>query len=366
MIGKKILLGFLIVVFYLLYLWLKAPGIYTYKFDEELVEKYKRSQDITYGVENRIHISDNDIYISAGYLYFKGEDPTQYNFQHPPFVKYLYGLSAVYLSNPYWVQIVFGILTILLTYILGLKIFKNMFISALASILLIFDPVFFEASSNAFLDLGQSFFALLYLILFLYYPYKYMLQGLVLGLFFASKFWTGSLIFILILPIYKLIKKEKMDVKRILFSYAFASVVFISFYFKTYLERGRHFDIFFFEAKTIKFMLSHNSSENIFGSLILFITGYFNSWWNQEIIKSSVWSVLWPLGFLISVIKIIKEKISVVHLISIIPVIYLLSLVNQFPFTRYFVLFLPYLYLTISKFIYDLFFGIPIGLILYK
>jgi hypothetical protein len=347
---------FLIIILiaaYIILLFIKAPLVFSYEFDESLVEKYKRSQDITYGVEDRVHISDNDIYIASGYLYAQGENPTRYNFQHPPLIKYLYGISIKAVNNPYWVQLVFGVALIGLTYFLGIKLFKEGSVSIVASIFLIFDPSFFEVSSQALLDLGQAVFALAYFILVIFYPKKYKLQGLSLGLFLASKFWTAAIVFVLVLYGYKYLLKERVETMKVLYSFATAAVVFAAFYFKAYIDYGRYFDIVFFEAKVIKFMLQHNSSEVFGGSVILFITGYFSSWWGSGMTKSSVWSIFWPISFSISLIKSIRKRLSYEHLIYVFPIVYLLLLSRQVPFTRYFVIILPYFYLGLSKSLYD-------------
>jgi 4-amino-4-deoxy-L-arabinose transferase-like glycosyltransferase len=326
-----------------------------------LIEKYKRSQDITHGVENRVHISDNDIYIASGYLYAKGESPIKYNFQHPPLLKYLFGLSTTITDNPYWVQIVFGAAFITISYYFSFLLFKSRVVAVLAAIFIVFDPAFFEVSTQALLDLGQAVFALSFLVLVLYYPKKYKLQGLVLGLFVASKFWTAAVFFVLLIYGYKLLMKEKLEAIKVLYSFAIAFVVFILFYARAYIEHGRYFDIFFFEAKVVKFMLQHNSSDTWGGSFLLFLTGHFKNWWSAEVVKSSVLTFLWTLSLELSTFKSARKKLSYEHLIYVFPVIYLLLISNQVPFTRYYVIILPFLYISLSKFLWGMFLRINKG-----
>jgi 4-amino-4-deoxy-L-arabinose transferase-like glycosyltransferase len=257
-------------------------------------------------------------------------------------------------NNPYWIQIFLGIALLCLTYYLGIKLFDKRLIAVLASLLLIFDPSFFEVSTQALLDLGQAVFALTYLIMVLYYPKKYKLQGLFLGLFIASKFWTAALFFVLIVYGYKYLLKEKLEVIKILYTFSIAAVVFIAFYLKAYIMYGRYFDIMFFEAKVVKYMLQHNSSEVFGGSIFLFITGYYESWWGSGITRSSVWTILWPITFITNLIMSIRRKLSYDHLIFVLPVLYLLLLSKQVPFTRYFIIVLPFFYLGLSKALIDI------------
>jgi hypothetical protein len=335
-------------------LYVKVPQIFNYRFDTNIIDLYKRSQDIPYGVANRVHISDSDIYLASGYLYAEGEDPTQYNFQHPPLIKYLFGLFSKFMGNPYIVQIIFGIAYLWLTYILGLKLFNKRLISVIALIFLVLDPVFFEVSTNALLDLGQSVFAVLYLILILFYPQKTYFQGLILGLFLASKFWSTAMIFLIAIYGIMLVSGKKINFRRTFFSFAIAFVVFIAFYARTYLYFGRKFDILFYEAKTLKFMLNHNSANAFFGSLSLFLTGNFNSWWGSGIVKSTVWSIFWPITLLFTVAKLITAKDIFLKQTLLVPVLYFLLTVSQVPFTRYFIIILPFLYLATASTLTDL------------
>jgi len=130
------------------------------KFGPNLINNYLRSQDILdteNKIKDRILISDSDIYIASGYMYANGIDPRKYNFQHPPFIKYLFGLSSKYFNLPLLPNIFFAGFLILGVYLLGINVFKNPTIGFLASILLMFDPVFKEVTIYALLDLGQIY-----------------------------------------------------------------------------------------------------------------------------------------------------------------------------------------------------------------
>ncbi len=103
----KIKEGFILILVYLGWLAVFQPQVYTYRFDPVLINSYLQSQDIPHEVDQRVFLSDGEIHIAAGYLYAKGADPTVYNFQHPPLLKYLYGLSILVFHNPYFVQLFF-------------------------------------------------------------------------------------------------------------------------------------------------------------------------------------------------------------------------------------------------------------------
>ncbi|MFA6081064.1 MAG: glycosyltransferase family 39 protein [Patescibacteria group bacterium] len=362
---KHALAMLFLVVLYLMVLFQSHKEIFGYKFNSELISRYKLSQDIPHEVPGkRLFLSDSEIHIASGYLYVLGNNPTTFNFQHPPFIKYLYGLSTLLFKNPFIIQIIFGIILLFLTYKTSFLIF-NSFLSALFStFLLLIDPLFIDISSQALLDLGQAVFIMLYFYLLLKRKkINSIFPGIILGILFASKFWTGSLFFVLIFDIYFILKK-KLCLKDIAVHLITSFIVFSIIYFKTFLDMKGLFNIIFFELKTIKYWLHHSTASKFGSSIFLFLTGNFKSWWgNKTIIKSEVWSPLWPIVFILTsyrlVILLIKKKFNQEFLVSFIPVVYLIYLGVQAPFDRYFILILPFFYiiftnLLISKLIFQI------------
>ena len=178
---------FFLVSLYLIVLIIFKHKVFTYKFDPSLIERYLCSQDIPYEPPcKRIFLSDSDLYMASGYLYAKGSDPTSYDFQVPPLIKYLFGYSILIFNNPYIVQIGLGILFLYLTYLLGLKSFKTSEISLLACLFLILDPLFLNLTANTLLDLGQGVLLLLYFISVVFYKKRLVARGVFLGLLFKN------------------------------------------------------------------------------------------------------------------------------------------------------------------------------------
>jgi len=340
----------------------KHPQIFKYNFDTNLVSDYLRSQDIEDPkglIKDRIFISDSDIYLASGYLYAKGASPTSYNFQHPPLVKYLYGFSTLLSNNPYWIQILFGLGFLLLTYFLASKVIKNKWLTMIPPGLLLLDPLFGTMMKGGYLDLGQAFFALLFVILAIYYPNKYILSGLVLGFFAASKFWSTAVIFVILTYAYKLfIKKEKVNIRKTIISFIVAFLTFSLTYIKAFVDSNWTFNIFSFLATDLKFMLSHNSAGQLGGSIILFITGFFSPWWKEGFEKAGDWSFLWPIGLVSSIILAIRSKLkNTESFFLLLPTVYLLLISTGVPFTRYFLIILPFIYIGLVKLFFNSFDG---------
>lgn len=348
-----------LVVLYLIILSQSHKEIFYYKFNDELISRYLLSQDIPHEVPGkRLFLSDSEIHIASGYLYALGNNPTTFNFQHPPFIKYLYGFSILLFKNPFIIQIIFGIALLLLTYMTSLLIFNSFFSALLASLLFLIDPLFIDISSQALLDLGQAVFILLFFYLILKKKTaKSFLPGILLGILFASKFWIGSLFFVFIFDIYFILRK-KLDLKDVVVHFLIASITFCIVYFKTFLDAKGFFNIIFFELKTVKYWL-HHSTASIFGSsLFLFLTGNFKSWWgNKTVIKSGVWSPLWPIVFVFTSSRLVKllieKKFDKEFLVALIPIAYLVYLGVQAPFDRYFILILPFFYIIFARLIFN-------------
>ncbi|MGB9707419.1 MAG: hypothetical protein ACPL1D_01565 [Microgenomates group bacterium] len=159
------------------------------------------------------------------------------------------------------------------------------------------------------------------------------------------------------------------------------------FYLNSYLKQGLKFNIFLFQLKVIKFWIDHSITNLPFASILLFLLGIFKKWWdNYEFTFSHLYSIFWPVSFLSclylikknlffrwrqlfklakkggSIFNTIGEKIELLKKIfrkkpdlkfltfSITP-LYLLYLGAQAPFVRYFVIILPFSYLSLAYFL---------------
>lgn len=314
------------------------------KFDLQVVNNYLRSQDIEdkdNNIKDRIILSDFDIYIASGYLYAIGESPIKYNFQHPPLIKYLFGFSAKYFNLPLLPNLIFGFILLLEVYLLGKFVFKSDFIGFIASLALLIDPVFKEVTIYALLDLGQVVFLLGYVITSLKCEGRTLtcliMQGILLGFALASKFYSPIFIFLTMIYLYKIINKQ-FNLKKEILVLIVALISFASTYLTSFINGD--FNFFFHQAKIIKFMLDHNQAVEWGGVIPMFFGGYF----------------LWPISFFVTLFLLLKEKfMSLKFLFFLIPISYLLILNFQLSFTRYFILILPFLCLSLTQLIYRLY-----------
>ncbi len=314
------------------------------KFDIGVIDRYLRSQDILDKenvIKDRIFVSDEEVYIASGFLYANGASPTEYNFQHPPFIKYLFGMSAKYFNLPLLPNMFFAGLLLLEVFLLGKLVFKSEFVGLLSSLLLLFDPVFKEVSMYALLDLGQMVFILGFIITTFYYKKHWIGQGVLLGLAVASKFYSPVVIFLGIIYMYKILTKQfdisracNFVVKQEVLMLVVALVTFASTYTRSFMNGD--FNFLFHQAKIIRFMLDHNQAVEWGGVIPMFFGVY----------------VMWPILFFVNLFVLFKSKFTGPSFVyALIPVIYLFVLCYQLPFTRYFILILPFLYLSFSSFL---------------
>ncbi len=199
--------------------------------------------------------------------------------------------------------------------------------------------------------MGQVVFALAFLILFFFYPKKIFWQGVILGFLFASKFWSVSLLYVAFLVFYRfLFLKERESIKSLPIVLLVAFLTFTSFYFKSFVSGMGFFDFLLLQARTLKFMLIHNSA-NTFGNLfLLFASGHYFSWWEDGTwVRAQYWSPLWPVSFLASVFLAFKfSRDKKVWFVFIFPIFYFLVNLANTAFTRYILFVIPFLYLSVS------------------
>lgn len=340
-----------------LFLFTRHKEALFFRFDPGIKSLYLRSQDIEDRedkIKDRIFLSDGDVYLGAGYLYVLGEDPTAYNFWHPPLVKYLFGFSSVLFGNPFIIQIFLALMFVVLTFFLGFRVTGSVFTAFLAAVFLILDPVFNEVVSQTLLDMGQAAFSLVYFISVVFYPQAFILQGIALGLFASSKFWSTALFFAVVLWGTKaFILREKINYKKVFLSFFVAFLVFCATYAVSFFNAGGLFNIFFWQGKSLMVMLNHSAGSLLGGTFVVFVSGLFKQWWWEgQWARTENWSLLWPVSLLILLGGFLSGKRDKkVFFVYLLPVAYMLYISAQVPFTRYFLVILPYLYLVLADFL---------------
>lgn len=314
MMGLKVkdfvYLGILFLL-YIIYLYLARPIVFHFVFNPNSISIFYRSQVIPSEVDGRVFLSDTDQIISTGYLQVLGMDPTKYMFEHPPLIKYFVGFSLLAFKNPYIVQIIFGSLYLFGTYFLSLQITGRRIIGVLSTILLLIDPLFFSVTTILVMDLGQAVFALYYVISIISLNRKWLLQGILLGLLSASKFWsTAIFFFIFSLLLLNFDYKNRKHRKHVLYLLIVTGLVFSMTYIRTFIINGGLFNLPLMQLKIFKFWFQHSVSSGFGQSIYAFITGYSHLWNNSEVIRMQEWNIFWPIGLVVENIPNVNNSLD--------------------------------------------------------
>lgn len=309
------------------------------------------SRNCSDGSEFRGNIDDPELYVLAGKHYIRGESPTAINWELQPLTKYLFGLSG---DNPLLVQYLYAIGISFILFTLSKKIIldRNVLVHLIPVILFLTDSLTIEQLKYPYLDLGQTFYILLFIyLLWLYLTSKLAVHfiGITLGLVALSKsFSIGILLGLSAAIAVFIIDKRKLS--EYLRSLSFSIIVYLLGY-----------AAFFVYHKPLEFITLHIDILRYYKSYVpeypkgeifrIIFSGHWLTWWdNHEIIKVSTWSILWPTS-IISTLILVKQKLrrhSFILISAIWIGVYLLFVSLRLVFPRYLVPILPFAYLNLT------------------
>ena len=156
---KEVLPRFLLLGIVALFILNIYPCLLT-RFDYPALEqKYKNWKADPGNLE--CLISDDEVYAYAGWRYVNGASPDEINFEHPPFAKYLIGISEVLFNNPNAIGAALGVLSLLILYGLSKRLLGHSLFALAPVYMLSLERVFIAFSSISMLDIYLVFFLLL-------------------------------------------------------------------------------------------------------------------------------------------------------------------------------------------------------------
>lgn len=303
-------------------------------------------------------IPDDTVFAYAGGAYIKGINPILVIPDAPPLGKYLIGISILLFNNEHLLGAIFGIFALFFLYLLSLQILKDKLLALLPSVFLSFEPMF----KNQFiytplLDVYQLVFILLYfycinkaflgkkhIILF------FIFASVLLGLFMSTKFFVSGLTILAAAFVWTILHKDKKKFIGVLFTAPLAFIVLLASYARVF---AFGYDLHQFLGIQ-KWVFLYHKSQIIF-PLSAWDLLLFNRWhvWfgDKPIISDSQWFITWPLITILSVVtalfyvcKKIKKR-NEIEIIMLWAVFYMLFLSFGQIFSRYFIIFLPALYI---------------------
>lgn len=285
-------------------------GIFAFRFSDQLFkptnmseygEKYSQSQYIL-GENSPANISDAELYIYAGYAYFKGEDPTTINFEHPPLGKYLFGLSYYLTGNSLQINILLHIITLFLFFLLSKKFINSLLLRIGAVLTLAALPLFSHLLPQALLDVPLLLSMLAFYLALSWKTtklfQKYFLIGLILGVMASIKYPIPFMVIpFSILFIGAWMQKE---ICWILLSLLVIFGIYLFQYLGYFIHGHSIFDFIKFEIYRFNWWTGDRTMPKflIFENLF---TGRYEAWWEPGTYQyTKEWTPLLPIIFMLS------------------------------------------------------------------
>jgi len=345
LLKNPLILRLLIIIFILriISLWIINWKIITKPFDAHETEiKYYQSQ--WFDPRSETPIDDEELYEYVGYAFIKkGLGVFEANPEMPPLGKYIIGWIEI---NSGWSKLtgpIFSTLAIILLTILGINVFKNPSLAFLISFVYTFQPIYYENFWRSHLD--TMILCCLILAMILLYKKKLVWGVLMLGFLPALKFSVFYLILVLgFIFIYIFIKRDF----RILFFTPLLIVPLILSYLPFFISGNTIIDWLKNEKWIVDFYLSSSANSPLYNPVVMLLSGYWKQWWGDfSWQRFEEWNIIWPLSLILPVINFRKIwQHEIVKMLIIWLFVYMGSLLFTLPMPKYFMLVLPFLYIT--------------------
>ena len=221
---------------------------------------------------------DPELYALAGWLYIHGVSPSEFNFEHPPLAKFFIGISEVLFHSPTAINAFFGLATLLVVYLLSIRLFGETFFALIPVYMLSLEKLFLGAARTSTLDIYSAFFISLSVLIFLYTvknPKLFPALSVVIGLGVACK-WEAAFI-VLAFITFLLLDRAWMKLGYFMASLPLAFLTYVMAY-TTYFLNGHTFIEFL--ALQISIYKFHSIGAGTRGALLiwqLLLTGVIGS-----------------------------------------------------------------------------------------
>jgi predicted membrane-bound dolichyl-phosphate-mannose-protein mannosyltransferase len=203
-------------------------------------------------VENLVF--DPELYALAGWLYVHGVPPSDFNFEHPPLAKYFIGFSEVLFQSPTAANTLFSLATLLVVYLLSIKLFGKTAFALIPVYALSLEKLFLSEARSSMLDIYSTFFISLSVLIFLYAikaPKLFPVLSIVIGLGIACKWESGLIVFAFIA--FLLLDKAWRKLGYFIASLSLAFLVYTGSYLNYFLSGHTFLDFIVLQLSIYKF-----------------------------------------------------------------------------------------------------------------
>lgn len=304
------------------------------------------------GYEFYGNMSDEDLRTFAALEYIQGKDPSIVNFEDPPLIKYILGISYLLLGNILFVQYAAGYIVLFLTYLLAKRLSIPAVFSIFPALILVVDPLFLERSTSVNLDLIQLLFVLMALLILTKKQISsksLLFLGIFVGAVMASKVVVIGLA-LLFFSLVVLYLNSKLESLKTLLLFLLAS-------FGTYIIS---YSLFFVYHSPLEFLSLHEKIFRLYRSYLpeypwfeiwrILLLGKWRTWFKTPAIQpvAEYW-IAWPLSTVASFSLFFNKNNRRLPLFPQMiflgwVLVYLLFQSTHVVFPRYLLLVLPLLY----------------------
>jgi len=290
-------------------------GLFTQNYDVPYwKDRFEHSQWVL-PLSKRI-IGDDGLYAYIGQNLVDGGSIAGFSSEVPPLGKYLIGLSIKIFNNQLYYSIFFGLGSLMLFYMIGVKVLKDKALSLLVVSTLFLDPLFFSQFWQSTLDICQLFFLLAHVLFFAYFIniktnvnsrcifYAFM-SGLFLGFFAQVKYPILLPLILVIEFIFFVLRRTKKEYFLYLIGIGLAV---LTVNIKFFLDGGSIIDFFKFQKYALFFYLKSQlivHKEAIWQVLFL---GNFPSISVGESIRINEWWIVWPAISIIGLLNLSSKR----------------------------------------------------------
>lgn len=286
--GKYLGLGLVLGIIFWANRW-----IFKYKFEPTYWENYYYHSQWNIPQSTRV-IGDEGVYRYIGYRYVNGENPFNVDYWVPPLGKYLYGLSAKYLGNPYITSVLIYLGCLLVTWLIAKETIRER--KWLALSLAILSPMLAAQTKVTMLDIVQAFFLLWHVYWLI--KNRFWLSGVALGAMAGIKIGLFVPLVGLISGIYLW---RKAGFKKGLWLVVGMGMGYVLAYFCYFIQHPNPIPWLRLHEKIWIFWQGSGSVVPDVGRLLRFV--FFNRfrgyWEGSSDIITTEWSPVLPLGILL-------------------------------------------------------------------
>lgn len=257
-------------------------------------------------------MSDDDVYTYAGYVYASGASPLSVNFEHPPFMKYLYGFSVDLFGNPSWIIVGFMLVQALCLVYLADDLYKNKKLLVAAVVFFLSNSLVYSYFTKALLDVPLAGMMLLSIFTYLRYMkhpsvLRGVLFGSVIGLYFSTKYPFPLSIGLYGLLLISVWLKYK-NIWHMAIMLGSTAAAYLSTYIMFFLQGNSLIDYLRFEIWRLHWYLGKADAPR---ALILHtvLFGRHTAWWahDNSMVVYPNYTILWPISFILFIVSFAKR-----------------------------------------------------------